>query len=106
VTVVENTVGGLAPGDPERRQLRLDRPSNVDWRLLATNRAGFSRGVEIALFFGASITFVGPMRPFGGDASRRAKRAQYEPGQGFQRMPTVHTILRDALTLSKRTYVR
>jgi hypothetical protein len=46
------------------------------------------------------------MRPFGGEASRRAERTQYEPGQGFQRMTTVHTILRDALTLSKRTYVR
>jgi hypothetical protein len=29
------------------------------------------------------------MRPFGGEASRRAERAQYEPGQGFQRMISV-----------------
>jgi hypothetical protein len=95
VTVVDNGVGGLAPGDPERRQLRFDRPDNADWRLLATNRADFARGVEIAPLVGASSAFVGPMRPFGGEAIGRAERAQYEPGQGFQCVTTVHTILLD-----------
>ena len=80
MTVVDNGVGGLAPGDPERRQLRLDRPDNVDWRLLAPNRADFTRGLEIAPLVGAGGAFVGPMRPFGGEASGRTERAQYESG--------------------------
>src|SRR5258708_38803599 len=102
MSVVANGGGGLAPGDPERRQLRFDRPDNVDWRLLATNRADFTRGVEIAPLVGASSAFVSPMRRFGGEARGRAERAQYEPGQGFQCVTTVHTILLDSCTRSAR----
>ena len=83
MTVVDDGVGGLAPGDLERRQLGFDRPDNVDWRLLATKRADFARGVEIAPLFGAGSAFVGPMRPFCGEALGRAERTQREPGQAF-----------------------
>jgi hypothetical protein len=84
VAVVDDGVGGLAPGQFQRRQLRFDGGADIDRRLLRADRAGLVGGVEVAPTGRARRALITPMSAFGGKAGTGADRANRQSGHCLQ----------------------
>ena len=68
VAVVDDGIGGLAPRQFQRRQLRLHGGADIDRRLLGADRAGLVGGIEVAPFGRTRRALVAPVRAFRGKA--------------------------------------
>ncbi len=93
VSVVDDGLGLLVPGDLERSQLRLDRIADVDRRLLVSDRAHTIGGVEIAPFGRAIRAGIAPAGVVLGASMSCAEWTEREAAQNFQGMATVHGVL-------------
>jgi hypothetical protein len=88
VPVVENSIALLAPGDLERRKLRLDGAADIEGRLLRSDRTGLVQGIHVAPVAGAGFAFSN------GALLRRSQRTRKAgitpPRKRFKCMMAIH----------------